>query len=407
MGSQQNTVKYGELVVLGYNGHLVRGDRGRKRSKFTLKMRDKPNGVKIFKHSLTNSPRDSNKDKHSITYTLSKTSAVIAEYENDENTDMFQIGRSSASSIDFVVMDTSAKQKNTSDITSSTISRFACRILVDRKNPEIVKIFAAGFNESKNICLGESALKWRKLDDAMDGLTTNGILIAHPTNQFCGGDNRYGCWREVSVTGDIYSMRDDRNSRQVGKYIENESNILKDGTLINICGATLLWRSAEGLRLSPDKVDVEELVETINNDSFQNCNKDSMPYSSFIFNKIVIPRKSALSSSEFRPYAFTKCGHLHIFRKKDLDQPETRKCSSCQAVSSPIPLCMGLEPAFYVDYGPPTYAFNPCGHMATEKTIKYWANVEIPHGINGYIAACPFCNTALDGWPGYVKISFF
>jgi len=33
-------------------------------------------------------------------------------------------------------------------------------------------------------------------------------------------------------------------------------------------------------------------------------------------------------------------------------------------------LCMGMEPAFYVDAGPPAFAFNPCGHMATEKTVK-------------------------------------
>lgn len=54
-------------------------------------------------------------------------------------------------------------------------------------------------------------------------------------------------------------------------------------------------------------------------------------------------------------------------------------------------LCMGIEPAFYVDSGrvdsgrvdcdrvdcghvncgPPTFfAFDPCGHMATEKTVK-------------------------------------
>ena len=33
---------------------------------------------------------------------------------------------------------------------------------------------------------------------------------------------------------------------------------------------------------------------------------------------------------------------------------------------------MGIEPAFYVDSGPPVfYAFNPCGHIATEKTVKY------------------------------------
>lgn len=33
--------------------------------------------------------------------------------------------------------------------------------------------------------------------------------------------------------------------------IYGETNILQDGTLIDLCGATLLWRSAEGLKNSP------------------------------------------------------------------------------------------------------------------------------------------------------------
>lgn len=42
----------------------------------------------------------------------------------------------------------------------------------------------------------------------------------------------------------------------------------------------------------------------------------------------------------------------------------------CLTVGPVVRVCMGLEPAFYVDSGPPTFAFNPCGHMATEKTVK-------------------------------------
>jgi len=30
--------------------------------------------------------------------------------------------------------------------------------------------------------------------------------------------------------------------------VEGESNILLDGSLIDLCGAVLLWRSAEGLK---------------------------------------------------------------------------------------------------------------------------------------------------------------
>lgn len=33
--------------------------------------------------------------------------------------------------------------------------------------------------------------------------------------------------------------------------ILEENNILQDGTLIDLCGATLLWRSAAGLSTSP------------------------------------------------------------------------------------------------------------------------------------------------------------
>lgn len=47
-----------------------------------------------------------------------------------------------------------------------------------------------------------------------------------------------------------------------------------------------------------------------------------------------------------------------------------RKCPMCLELGPVVTLCMGIEPAFYVDAGLPTYAFNPCGHMATEKTVK-------------------------------------
>lgn len=109
----------------------------------------------------------------------------------------------------------------------------------------------------------------------------------------------------------------------------------------------------------------------------------------------------------------------------------------CLVAGAVVKLSMGIEPAFYVDCGPPTYAFSPCGHMATEKTVKlvtlianslyfkyvirssavfsfihfslfsrYWEKVAIPHGTNGYIAICPFCAVPLEGTPGYVKLIF-
>lgn len=65
---------------------------------------------------------------------------------------------------------------------------------------------------------------------------------------------------------------------------------------------------------------------------------------------------------------FVLClGHHHWGQDK---QTGDRKCPMCLELSPAQTLCMGIEQAFYVDSGPPTYAFNPCGHMATEKTVK-------------------------------------
>lgn len=68
-----------------------------------------------------------------------------------------QIGRSSESPIDFVVMDTVAGDKTgDTKVLQSTISRFACRILADRNDVNNCRIYAAGFDSSRNIFLGVS-----------------------------------------------------------------------------------------------------------------------------------------------------------------------------------------------------------------------------------------------------------
>lgn len=66
----------------------------------------------------------------------------------------FQIGRSSESPIDFVVMDTQPGDKKDTKVLQSTISRFACRLLVDRTESSKARIYAAGFDSSRNIFLG-------------------------------------------------------------------------------------------------------------------------------------------------------------------------------------------------------------------------------------------------------------
>lgn len=67
-----------------------------------------------------------------------------------------QIGRSTESPIDFVVTDTVAGGQEGEEtlITQSTISRFACRVVCERDPPYTARIYAAGFDSSKNIFLG-------------------------------------------------------------------------------------------------------------------------------------------------------------------------------------------------------------------------------------------------------------
>ncbi|XP_042903307.1 protein pellino isoform X2 [Parasteatoda tepidariorum] len=331
---------YGELVILGYNGTLPQGEKGRRRSKFVLCKRPVSNGVKKSQHYVVKTPQSSkailDSKQHSISYTLSRNQAVIVEYMPDDETDMFQIGRSSESPIDFVVMDTVPGDKTgEGKVSQSTISRFACRILIHRSPTYTARVYAAGFDSSRNIFLG----------------------------------------------------------------IDDDTNILQDGTLIDLCGATLLWRSAEGLTKSPTKHLLEEKVDELN------AGRPQCPVG---LNTLVIPRKSTLTSSDKQPYVYLICGHvqgLHDWRQ-DKDSPNSRQCPMCLLIGPVVKLTMGIEPSFYVDCGPPNFAFNPCGHMATEKTVKYWASVPIPHGTNGFHAACPFCATPLSGSPGYARLIF-
>lgn len=115
---------------------------------------------------------------------------------------------------------------------------------------------------------------------------------------------------------------------------------------------------------------MEELVDAIN------AGRPQCPVG---LNTLVIPRKAAADSAQQQPYVYLKCGHVqgHHDWGQEKDKA-TRRCPMCLVAGSVVKLSMGIEPAFYVDCGPPTYAFRPCGHMATEKTVKlvfltlYW-----------------------------------
>uniref|UniRef100_A0A3B4WBH9 Pellino FHA domain-containing protein n=1 Tax=Seriola lalandi dorsalis TaxID=1841481 RepID=A0A3B4WBH9_SERLL len=131
----------------------------------------------------------------------------------------------------------------------------------------------------------------------MDGLTTNGVLVMHPEG--FPEDPKQGLWREISVCGDVYALRETRSGPSRGKLVsfhvhtllfksikvawfifglmvsvclsmrelfqaEGESSALRDGSLVDLCGATLLWRTGEGLMRAPTLRHLEALRQELN-----------------------------------------------------------------------------------------------------------------------------------------------
>ncbi|KAF7690298.1 hypothetical protein HF521_012102 [Silurus meridionalis] len=181
-------------------------------------------------------------------------------------------------------------------------------------------------------------------------------------------------WREISVCGNVYTLRETRSGPIRGQLAQGESSALQDGSLVDLCGATLLWRTAEATR--------------------------------------------SHSLEERQPWAYLTCGHVH--GRHDWGQkpehcreheggPSTggrRECPLCRSLGPYVPLWLGCEPAFYVDAGAPTHAFVPCGHVCSERTAKYWAETSLPHGTHAFQPICPFCSTPLTGTPGFTRLIF-
>ncbi|CAF3825657.1 unnamed protein product [Rotaria magnacalcarata] len=392
------------ILLLLYNGQIPNGDNDRLKSKFQLRQRLQANGLKPKRQHICKNQDEVEKltqaDFHSISYTLSRNQIVVVQYTHDEDSDMFQIGRSAESQIDFIVMDTivGGKTIDDSSVSQSTISRYACRIVVLRHPPYTARIFAAGFDNSKNIFLGEKSIKWKNSRNEMDGVTTNGVLVMHIDDDQLNMNSKSTKWKEVSVCGSVFDLGDGRF-----KYIyqtalpSNTDNILKDGTLIDLCGATLLWRSVEGLKHTPTRRFLEFGLEELNS------KKPQCPVS---LNTLVVKTESySLVSSKFsNPYVYVLCGHVqgnHQWGMKTDDNNQLRECPLCRTVGPLIAIVPGLESSFYVipnsdNESTTSHAFHPCGHMTSQSTALYWSKIKVPYGTKGLKAVCPFCSLALS-----------
>jgi pellino protein len=266
---------------------------------------------------------------------------------------MFQIGRSSESAIDFIVLDTvipspnpsNQQQQNTPQ--QSTISRFSCRIVVERQFPYTARIYAAGFDSSKRIFLGEKASKWRNDKGELDGVTTNGVLIMHPSHGFTGeDDSKPGEWMEVSVCGAVFKLNESRISPNLTKNqaLSKSTNILRDGTLIDLCGATLVWRSTESLQRTPTKHYLDMNLEHLNRIRPQcpvGLKTLVFPSSASPLNAsqhIIQPQINLKENIMLKklgdrvPMVYLKCGHVHGHHDWGVKKDNERECPLCRKV---------------------------------------------------------------------------
>lgn len=342
-----------------------------------------------------------------MTYTLSRTHQVIVQYVPDETTDMFQIGRSTESAIDFIVLDTqvpqlssaargmkeehvslaktavitgenSGKPSGTGAAGQSTISRYSCRISVERQYPYTARIYAAGFDSSKRIFLGEKATKWKNEKGEFDGVTTNGVLIMHPPEGFLYGADVpvVNEWMEVSVGGAVFNLDENRLAPCLNKKASSgasgqsdvtnrKSNILRDGTLIDLCGATLLWRSIDSLEHTPTKQYLEMNLNHLNqlrpqcpvgfktlvfpssaspsstshlpssflsNNILLNNNNDLLGRFKFPYPNRLIKANGANKHADRIPMVYLKCGHIHGMHDWGVKKDNERECPLCRKV---------------------------------------------------------------------------
>lgn len=390
---REDGILYGELVVLGTDGELPNGNRGRRRSRFQLRKRSRANGVRpVSQETISTQTQKSSLFKltaHTVTYTLNRNTSVVVRYETDGQTDMFQVGRSTEPPIDMVLIDIQPGQSGQQGSRTvlpeqSTLSRFGCRIVCQREPPYEARIYAAGFDSTNRIFLGERAPKWDR-KNLMDGLTTNGVLIRAPDED----------WSELSVCGDVYKLRATRSHAEKGEFCPEFDNVLRDGTLIDLCGATLLWRSASSIKTRPKSEDIELSLARLNGQRVQ-C---PVGLSTLNFRHREEPDSK-------QPFVYLKCGHVH--GKVDWGDTEDgeKTCPMCRQKSKCVALVVGKENAFHLNSDEPNFAFNPCGHTVSEQTAKAWSQILLPHGTQCFRAACPFCAIPLDGENPFIRLIY-
>lgn len=172
----------------------------------------------------------------------------------------------------------------------------------------------------------------------------------HPPDGFTVGNNtnKANEWMEVSVCGAVFSLKESRLAPCIPDYPSqkelNKTNILRDGTLIDLCGATLLWRSTESLQNTPTKHYLEMNLEHLNrikpqcpvglktlvfpSSASPLAHKQFQP--SILFNNANQLQNHHYSTRT--PMVYLKCGHVHGQHDWGVKKDNERECPLCRKV---------------------------------------------------------------------------
>lgn len=162
-------------------------------------------------------------------------------------------------------------------------------------------------------------------------------------------DNTQPEWMEVSVGGAVFSLNESRLSPNFNlNNLKHDptglrSNILRDGTLIDLCGATLLWRSIDSLKQTPTKHYLEMNLEHLNRLKpqcpvgfktlvFPSSASPSVDSQSNRFSNLIVCNKSNSKNMERTPMVYLKCGHVHGHHNWGIKNDNERECPLCRKV---------------------------------------------------------------------------
>ncbi|XP_065185121.1 E3 ubiquitin-protein ligase pellino homolog 2-like [Sycon ciliatum] len=415
---------YGELTLLGTS--ICPEAISSIKKTFTLRKREHPNGLAPLRDNVTNN-NTGRKQPFTLTVCFSETDKSEVLFGYDRDCDMFQIGRSVSSQIDYRVLDTISHPSKESYqrhvATGSKVSRYALRIQVSRKPPHIARIFAAGFDSNNRIFIGDHAPQWRTPPFA-DGMTTNGVFISHPARDEKGERK----WSEVSVLGKTYGMRTyksdtaDKVEITCGKRCRETDNVLRDGTLIDIFGAMLIYRTRAGMSRHPSNKVLAAMccavrlcrpicpigLHSIKIDTTEVTEAD-VRYAELQLGWKSDSSSSALDQISLKTAAaFTKCGHVVGAGRWTGNLAFSiwdTVCPLCKQKSRQYPIRFCGDPGIYVNSDMPLCMFVPCGHSVSYSTAKLWSSISHPQRFDNS-PFCPTCLKPLDNQQPFVRLHF-